>query len=383
MQHKPVIWIYASPAEHRDAGQLKNAIGNYAQAITIGPGGEVPLDLDLGEEPDLALALESCPAELRPGACACLAHNPPQGLDCLPCPVLGRNDATGLEGALPPAAADGAQVLLQTAREKYLPAWLGQVQVNLPLKDLLGRYRALVQAIPLNFEVGLDAQALDDLGPGDLSAAKHMLEGRRITAHLAFMDLAPGSRDPKIREISRERLMAAAEMAGQLKAEQAVAHLGFDHRTNPEPEAEEWVSRAAPVFAGLADRLAGLGCRLALENVFEQDPEVHLLLCKAMAQLSPTKVGFCFDAGHALAFSSTSVKKWWDAFQSNLWEMHLHDNRGKGDEHLPVGWGEVNWQYISEGLARIEQRPVITLEPHREPHLWGSLRGMARLFKAI
>jgi sugar phosphate isomerase/epimerase len=229
--------------------------------------------------------------------------------------------------------------------------------------------------------VGLDAQALDNLGPGDLGAAKHMLEGRRITAHLAFMDLSPGSRDPKIREISRDRLMAAAEIAGQLEAEQAVAHLGFDHRTNPEPE--KWVSRAAPIFAELAERLAELGCRLALENVFEQDPGMHLMLIKAMAQLSPTKVGFCFDAGHALAFSSTSVEKWWDAFQSNLWEMHLHDNRGKGDEHLPVGWGAVNWQYIADGLARIEQRPVITLEPHREPHLWGTLRGMAKFFEVI
>lgn len=381
MQPKPVIWIYAPPAQQQAAEKLRTALGKEAQALILGPSGNPPPDLDLGPEPDLAMALETCPPELRPSACTCLGQNPPQGWDCLPCQVLGSASGTGFEGILPRQAEAGARALLAAAREPYLPKWLSRVQVNLPLKDLLGRYQSLVMALPLNLEVGLDAQAIDDLGPEDLDKAKGMLEGRRVTAHLAFMDLTPGSRDPKVRELSRNRLMAAAEIAGRLQAEQAVAHLGFDHRTNPEPE--DWVERAAPVFAGLADKLAGQGCRLALENVFEQDPGLHLLLVEAVAKLSQTQVGFCLDAGHALAFSCTSLEKWWQAFQSHLWELHLHDNRGRGDDHLPVGWGEVNWSFIADGLAELERLPVLTLEPHREPHLWGSLRGMAKLFQKV
>lgn len=381
MQPKPVIWIYAPPDEQQAAKELRAALDKEAQALILGPSGTPSPDLDLGPEPDLTLALEACPVELRPSVCACLSQNPPQGLDCLPCQVLGSANETGLEGILPRQAEAGAQALLAAAHEPYLPEWLSQVQVNLPLKDLLGRYRSLAMALPLNLEVGLDAQAIDDLGPEDLATAKGMLEGRRVTAHLAFMDLAPGSRDPRVRELGRNRLMDAAEIAGQLQAEQAVAHLGFDHRTNS--ELEDWVERAAPVFAELADALADQGCRLALENVFEQDPGLHLLLVEAMAKLSQTQVGFCLDAGHALAFSSTSLEKWWQAFLPGLWELHLHDNRGRGDDHLPVGWGEVNWSIIAEGLTELERFPVMTLEPHREPHLWGSLRGMAKLFQKI
>ncbi len=379
MQQKPIIWIYASTDSQQAAKELSAALGSVAHALILGPSGHPAQDLDLGPKPDLALALESCPEDLRPWACACLTQKPPQGLECLPCPVLGWTDEAGLEGLLPGEAEAGAQALLKAAQKQYLPEWLPRVQINLPLKDLLGRYQSLVKALPINLEVGLDAQALDDLGPDDLSAAKLMLEGRSVTAHLAFMDLAPGSRDTKVRELSRRRLLAAAELAGQLEAEQAVAHLGFDHRTNPEPE--DWAKRASPIFAELAEVLAGRGCRLALENVFEQDPGLHLMLVKAMAQHTPTEVGFCFDAGHALAFSATSLEKWWAAFESRLWELHLHDNRGTGDEHLPVGWGAVNWHKITQGLARMKRLPVITLEPHREPHLWGSLRGMAKLFQ--
>jgi sugar phosphate isomerase/epimerase len=305
-------------------------------------------------------------------------------MDCLPCPVLGWNGGAegeaGLEGALLGGAEAGARELLDAVEQNYLPEWLPKVQVNLPLKDLLGPYRALVQALPLNLEVGLDARALDDLGPEDLIKAESLLQGRRITAHLVFMDLAPGSRDPKVRELSRERLLAAADLAGRIKAEQAVAHLGFDHRTSP--DLDDWVERAAPVFAELADYLAGKGCRLVLENVFEQDPAVHLLLINAMAKLTPVETGFCLDVGHALAFSSTFLSKWWDSFEPRIWELHLHDNRGNEDEHLPIGWGRVDWSIVVQGLAQMANRPVLTLEPHREPHLWGSLRGMAKLFGA-
>lgn len=378
MHHPPIVWLYAPPNKSAEAEEMRTALEPQAQALVLGPSGQPAPEIDLGPQPDLVLALEACPSELRPRACVCLAPNPPKGIDCLPCPVLGWNGGAGLDGQLPREAEAAARALLAAVYEKYLPEWLPKVQVNLPLKDLLGRYRSLAQALPLNLEVGLDAQALDVLGTEDLSEAKRMLEGRRVTAHLAFMDLAPGSRDPKVRELSRQRLLAAANLADQIKAEQAVAHLGFDHRTNP--DIEEWVERAVPVFAELADALAGNGCGLALENVFEQDPSVHLLLVKAMAKLTPVEVGFCLDAGHALAFSSTTLERWWAAFESRIWELHLHDNRGKGDEHLPVGSGAVDWRVVVQGLAQLERRPVLTLEPHREPHLWGSLRGMAKLF---
>jgi sugar phosphate isomerase/epimerase len=375
----PVIWLYTPPYRRDNAEELRAALNSQTQTLVLGPSGHPAPEIDLGSNPNLALALETCPGDLRPAACVCLAHDLPTGIDCLPCPVLGWAGGSGLEGRLPDDAQAGGQALLAGMQNQYLPAWLPRVQVNLPLKDLLGRYRPLIQALPINLEVGLDAQALDDLGTQEIEAANLLLEGRRVTAHLAFMDLAPGSRDPKVRELSRQRLLAAAQLAGRIKAEQAVAHLGFDHRTTPEPG--EWVERAAPVFAELAETLAELGCRLALENVFEQDPALHLLLGDAMAKLNSNQVGFCLDAGHALAFSATALEDWWQAFKPNLWELHLHDNRGAGDEHLPVGWGAVDWGVIVQGLAQMVDLPVITLEPHREPHLWGSLRGMERLFR--
>lgn len=376
-----VIWIFAPPEKRDRAGALQRALPGGAQAMVLGPAGQPAPDLDLGPEPDLALALEACPAGLRPRACLNLAPAPPRGLDCLPCPTLGWAGGQGWEGVLPADAGKAAEAALIAARRGFRSEWLERVQVNLPLCDLLGRYRPLVEALPINLEVGLDAQALDRTSAEETQAARRMLKGRRLTAHLAFMDLAPGSRDSQVRELSRQRLLEAAELAGRLEAVQAVAHLGFDHRVNPDPA--QWVERAAPVFAELAQRLAGLGCRLALENVFELDPSLHLALLAALDHLGGAKPGLCLDVGHALAFSESRLADWWEAFAPRLWEMHLHDNHGGGDEHLPVGWGKADWPFLRKGLGELEALPVLTLEPHREPHLWGSLRGLTRHFAGL
>ena len=37
-----------------------------------------------------------------------------------------------------------------------------------------------------------------------------------------------------------------------------------------------------------------------------------------------------------------------------LYEVHLHDNNGKKDQHLPIGFGTVNWIEVIEALKAID-----------------------------
>jgi len=50
-------------------------------------------------------------------------------------------------------------------------------------------------------------------------------------------------------------------------------------------------------------------------------------------------VRFCFDIGHQHAFSRSTLEDWLRALGSYLGQLHLHDNHGTADEHLPVGEG--------------------------------------------
>jgi len=379
MAEAPVIWLYGGPEGRSRALALVRALEDRARCLFLGPPGDPPPQLDLGPQPDLGRALETCPPELRPRACA-LVGGAPGGLhlECLPCPVLGWAGESGPEGNLPPEPGAAAGELLAAARSGFRSPWLERVQVNLPLVDLLGPYRGLVQDMAgLNLEIGLDARALDRLGPRDLAEARRLLAGRRLTAHLPFIDLVPGSIDPLVAEAARRRLLAAAQWALDLGAGQAVAHLGFHRVIHQDREA--FCQRLARALTPLVERLAGGGCRLVLENVFEPEPAVNLLARQELARASGRPVGLCLDLGHALAFSDSDLEHWWRETSPYLGEVHLHDNDGSFDRHLPVGWGLVDWALVKRGLAELASPPVLTLEPHREAHLWASLRGLARM----
>lgn len=379
---KNVIWVCGSSAARQAAQPLIKVLAERASCLTLGPPGDPAPDLVLGGAPDLHQALETCPPELRPRACVWLGGEeepPPRGLEALPCPVLGWGGA-GPEGGLPPAVDQAAATVCETARQGLGLDWLPRVQVNLPLRELLGRHRNLAEAVPrLNLEVGLDFLALDGLGEADLKQAAALLADRRVTVHLPFGDLTPGSPDPKVRELARGRLMQAGQWARRLGAVQAVMHTGYDGRLH-RPETD-YAQRLADNLAPFLELLAGFGCRLALENTFEPEPAPLLVMQRALAEkTAPGLVGFCLDVGHVLAFAQARLPVWWGALTPHLLEMHLHDNPGGSDDHLPPGAGMVDWAFLRQGLDALPFRPILTLEPHREGDLWASLRALGRLW---
>jgi sugar phosphate isomerase/epimerase len=338
-QTPTVIWVLGPAAARQKAAGLIESLRAQTACLTIGPPGEPAPDLDLGPAADLELALESCPPSLRPRACAWLAPEGqprPAGLEALPCPVLGWGGA-GPEGELPAAAPAAAQALLEAAGRELASGWSRRVQVSLPLVMLLERYQTLVEREGFNLEVGLDFRALDELGHDDLARARALLRGRRVTAHLPFGDLVPGSADPQVRGAAIKRLGQAATFALELGAEQAVLHLGYDQRMHPDPE--EYARRAGQALWPTVARLAQGGCRVALETVFEPDPRPLLLARQELEDQGAPGVGFCLDVGHALTFSRTGLPQWWEALAPHILELHLHDNDGQGDWHLPPARG--------------------------------------------
>lgn len=56
------------------------------------------------------------------------------------------------------------------------------------------------------------------------------------------------------------------------------------------------------------------------------------------------------------------VKKFLSAFQDRITHVHLHDNHGKRDEHLPLGKGSVDFEYIAKTLRKIKYSDTITFE---------------------
>ncbi|PLX88553.1 MAG: AP endonuclease, partial [Desulfuromonas sp.] len=53
--------------------------------------------------------------------------------------------------------------------------------------------------------------------------------------------------------------------------------------------------------------------------------------------------------------------------------LHLHDNTGKGDEHRPVGEGDIDFDQLFSLIHRLDTTPSMTLEAHTLEELDRSL----------
>lgn len=212
--------------------------------------------------------------------------------------------------------------------------------------------------------VDLNSAALDQLA-GQLRES-----GRQPTVHAPFFDLNPGALEPLVRQASLQRLTQALHVADRLGARLMVIHPGFDPWRYPEME-HLWVEHAVSFFQELlAVELPGQ-CRLAIENIYEPTPETLVALVEACD--SP-RLGHCFDIGHWNMFGQISLDDWLDRVLPRLLHLHLHDNHGDSDAHLPIGQGNIDFTAFFARIFDQPTPPSMTLEAHSPADLEFSCR---------
>lgn len=234
-----------------------------------------------------------------------------------------------------------------------------------------------ILALGLAPEIAFKGPDLDELPAARLAAVARRLAatGQRPTVHAPFFDLSPGAMEPRVRQITRERLTQALQAAGALGARVMVVHPGYDRWRYPQL-ADSWLANAADFFPPLLRLAEQLDCRLALENIYEETPATLVALVERLA--SPW-FGHCFDIGHWRLFATTAQHAWLAAIAPRLLHLHLHDNRGQGDDHLPVGEGTIDFAPLCRLLPTLATPPTMTLEAHNPADLRRSLDNVTAL----
>lgn len=197
----------------------------------------------------------------------------------------------------------------------------------------------------------------------------------RPTVHAPFFDLNPGALDPLVRQVTQVRLTQALSFAGRLNAHLMVIHPGVDKWRYPNLD-QIWLSFAKEFFLPLIEQASACRCRLAIENIYEEEPD---LLVQLVQELNSKSFGHCFDAGHWHMFGKEPMAEWLEAISSKLFHLHLHDNHGLADEHLPVGEGKIDFSPLINKLQKLSSRPSMTLEAHTPEHLTRSLKKITEL----
>jgi len=253
---------------------------------------------------------------------------------------------------------------------------LKQVHVNMPWK-YFPDYLEMVLELRINVEIGLEAEQLDGVSRSQFGVIAEQLHKRgcRTTLHGPFWDLCPGSSDALIRQVSQFRFHQLFDLVEIFRPIQVVCHTGFDPRHHGSDHGL-FRERSLAIWEPMVARAGASRVPLLLENVWEYGPELHRELFAALA--SPY-FRFCLDVGHQHSFSKTPLLEWVEALGDFLAEIHVHDNCGNHDDHLPVGQGTIDFTSLFMLLRAKAIDPLITLEPHREEHLAESLAGLVRV----
>ena len=71
---------------------------------------------------------------------------------------------------------------------------------------------------------------------------------------------------------------------------------------------------------------------------------------------------FCFDSGHANAFTRNIENFPWVKYRNKLICVHLHDNNGLYDQHLIPFTGNIDWKLLAKSLKEIGYSGPLTSE---------------------
>lgn len=198
-----------------------------------------------------------------------------------------------------------------------------------------------------------------------------------VTVHAPFMDLNPGAVDPLVREATRRSFARTLDLAGLLQARLVVFHPGF-FRWHYGGRDELWVESSLSFWPELVTRAADLDCRMALENIFEENP---VTLQALLDGIDSPWLGHCFDIGHWHLFGQVPLEEWFTALGRHLQHLHLHDNLGDRDAHLAIGDGSADFSELFRLLEGQRLRPTATLEIHDRQALLRTISVIAPRFR--
>lgn len=200
------------------------------------------------------------------------------------------------------------------------------------------------------------ARSIDDR---EVARLRGLLGARgALLAHGPFLGIDAASLNGHIARYSVESLERGLEITAGLGGTAMVVHTNYSpffSRAGLRAWTRNWSERMPPLLA----KARGLGVRVAFENVWELAPEA---LARLLDELPRGEAFVCLDTGHLAAFSRLPVGRWWDVLGERVIALHLHDNDGLSDDHLPPGSGIFDFPALVSILRGLDELPLMTLE---------------------
>jgi sugar phosphate isomerase/epimerase len=243
------------------------------------------------------------------------------------------------------------------------------VHIHIPYPKLKDFFE-MIRLRRYDLEIYFSAAVLDQIEREDLEMLKASLDwAPALTLHAPFMDMNPGAVDPMIRSVTLMRFRQILNVAAILKPRATVFHAAYD-KWRYSGRKDVWLNNSIETWHTVMDAASNIGMRVAVENVFDEDPEALRMLIEKIGRPG---FGFCFDTGHFNLFSAVPLERWFAGLGRHLVEVHLHDNDGTADSHWAIGKGHSDFEKFFGLMRNHASAPVYTIEAHEKEDIETSL----------
>lgn len=169
----------------------------------------------------------------------------------------------------------------------------------------------------------------------------------QLSLHAPFSDVNIGSFNSRIWEEAVRQVIEAIQVADGVGMKTATVHPGFFSPLSfSSPKKVLDITRES--IRLIDSSIQGLGIKVGVENM----PNMVVTTCHTVQDLlyviEGTDIGICFDVGHA---NTTGETENFLQCSDRFVNVHLHDNDGGSDPHLPMGAGTVDFESIVGKLS--------------------------------
>jgi sugar phosphate isomerase/epimerase len=242
--------------------------------------------------------------------------------------------------------------------------------MELAVSTLFCLHRPLEEALADLLSLGTRNIELVDAGPHALNGERVRmlldLKGSRgldYSIHAPYADMNPAADDPLMRAAVLKRLEMTLGWASQLEARAVVFHPGNSTAMERVDPGMAWrlnMETVRRVLKKAEDR----GVQALIENV----PEPFPFVIKSADDFSrffdelDTDAGMVLDVAHANIRGETP--EFIRRFGSRIHHVHVSDNRGDMDTHLPIGEGAIDWEGAIRGIKEMGYHGWVTIESY-------------------
>jgi sugar phosphate isomerase/epimerase len=200
--------------------------------------------------------------------------------------------------------------------------------------------------------------ALDRKKVAELNSVRQCY-GKRYTVHAPFVGINIALPSGPLLNATLRRLKKSIVNASALDCKMWVFHPGLRTATNMFYPGMDWKKNLDSVrllFRFARDN----GVEACVENIMEAFVMKNVEEFRRFYSEIGEDIGLALDTGHANVVGE--LEGFLTDFSNKIVHVHAQDNHGKSDEHLGVGYGNIDWNTVAEHLKRSSFDKVVIVE---------------------